>query len=204
MKNISWNGILNIAYNYNEVINYDFGNPIVGNYLGRGDYFLEGKPTDYFTAYKYKGVDKRGVPIVNIKGKDIIVDSNIPSFTIDYTGGENVTDYLEYQGRTTPLVNTSFINSFDIYNFSLNIIMSGSFGHIFRMPGIYSSNSILQGTFNTSKNTKEGWTPNNKTNIPATSPTKGVNDQLYKDFGGQWANYYNNGSASIRNASHVN
>lgn len=204
-KGLEWNGLLNVAYNYNEVTSFDYRNNVVSNYLAGGT-FIEGKPIDYLNTYQWVGVSDQGAAIVRINGQELTIDKNLPSSDInqiDYVKGQNVYDFLKYSGRRTPSVTSTFRNSFKYKNFELIATVSGKFGHKFLLPGV-SGSTISRNSFTTSEASANGWSNANKnSNIPKTSPEENVDNTLLKSYGHMWSNYYNKSTANVRDASFI-
>lgn len=203
VKGLQWNSTLNASYNYNEVLKFDNPNNIASTYLG-SNFFVEGRPTDHLYTYRWLGVDDKGAGIVSINGERTVLDKTIPSNnTIDYQAGETVDDFLDYQGRVTPVVYSSLINSLKYKNFSLTFIVSGKFGHKFMLPGIQTG-YLSYGNYSASKTTELGWTRENpNTATPMTTPSTQEDADLMKENGNNWKNYYNRGSDLVRNASFI-
>lgn len=139
-KDFNWSGMLNFDYNYNEVLEYNYLNPTLFNYLGsnRGGY-VEGRPTDYLYAVKLVGTTKDGFYVQEKRNGELVVANNnansfanvsrstIPGMSVDDD------DRIYYMGRTTPPATIGFTNTFSYKGFSLMAIITGRFGHVFRM-----------------------------------------------------------------------
>jgi len=207
----SWNGVLNMSYNYNEVLSFDDKSPIVstyrydyGNPYQNTGYHIEGKPIDYLNTYKWLGLNDKGYGMIEVNGKTIVLDQLVSSNdvnSIDNTN-QNIYDFLQYEGRKTPIVFSSFISSFKYKNFDLSFTISGKFGHKFMMSGIQSGN-LSPNSFSASKTIDQAWSDSNKdTSTPIANPQSSDTD-LYKTYGGNSAIYYNASSDLVRDASHI-
>jgi TonB-linked SusC/RagA family outer membrane protein len=148
-RGFNWTGTVNADYNYNEVLRYDYINPTLANYLGsnRGAY-IPGRPTDYLYMIKIVGTTKDGYFVQQKKNGELVVAnstansfsnfgrSTIPGLNVDQD------DRIYYQGRTTPPATFGFTNTFSYKGFSLMAVITGRFGHVFRMTDQWLNYSL--------------------------------------------------------------
>lgn len=125
-KNIGFSSNLNFSYNISKVlnllhINYDY-------FAIRSPHFEEGKPVDAIYSYTYLGMDANNNPILQGIGHTSFTFNDVPPVTADDR------NYMQYSGSAQPTTVIGWQNSLSACGFSLYVIVTGEFGHVFRRP----------------------------------------------------------------------
>ena len=124
---LRWQGVLNFAYNYNEVKKFNVDALIYPGSQG----FMEGYPTDAILALKPAGYTPEG--LVQLQGKDgtvqTIVDQET-AHTSEYISRDlSKSNWFYYIGQETPKSNLSFSNYFTWRGLTLSFMVTGQFGY---------------------------------------------------------------------------
>ena len=124
---LRWQGVLNYAYNYNEVEKFLVTAPL--NVMMPG--YMEGYPMDAIIALKFAGYTPEGY--VQLQGKDgtlepiMDAESAHSSGTISRDLDED--NWYYYIGQRTPKSNLSFSNYFTYKGLTLSFMITGQFGY---------------------------------------------------------------------------
>lgn len=127
-----WTGNLNVAYNFNKVLNYfRTEHPYWWMTGSGGTTWVEGENMNSMYSYVYGGMRNVGteqnpkmVPVVKLGGDDYMPFNG--STTLD---GK---DFLENQGVTIPPFTLGMTHTFNYKTFGLTFCVVGNFGHVFR------------------------------------------------------------------------
>jgi hypothetical protein len=151
--------------------------------IGR-DAYIEGKSLSTIYAYKWAGLDENGMPqIYDAERNKIGIDENME----DINGLKDV-------GQTLPPFYGGFINNFSYKNFSLSVMMSYKFGHVFRRPSFTGTSSKAY-----HKDLTKMWTPEStNTNVPGMPMTI-----LGGNMRNNYRSYYMYSDELIEDASHI-
>ena len=130
---IRWAGIVNFAYNNNEIRQL-FKNTYIYNDLrdGGSAAYVEGYDANTLWALRYGGIknvgtenDPKYAPVY--KG----VDDEVKQLS-ESPPSVDAREYMAAQGTTVAPYNIGFTNNFTIQNFNFSFIITGKFGHVFR------------------------------------------------------------------------
>lgn len=128
---ITWNGSFNFAYNQNIVKEYKV------NAISPGGSYVAGLPLSPMWGQLLVGYTPQGLPILEGKdGERVVVKDQASSHIADKLApGESPADnnWLRFYGTTVAPYNVGFSNTFNIYDFTLSFMITGQFGHYFRI-----------------------------------------------------------------------
>ena len=132
---LRWNGMLNYAFNHNEVKKFD----LTTSFPAMNPGFVEDYPVDLICALKPAGYTPEGYVILQGKDgtQDIILDYATSHMTEQILRNEGQTiddnNWVYYVGSQTPKSNLSFSNTFSWKGLTLSFMLTGRFGyHVFR------------------------------------------------------------------------
>lgn len=134
-NDITWNGILNFAYNKNEITDY-FQSRYAYDELTASAKYIEGYNANSLWSFKYSGLKQFGdktIPAYYF-GKDEEGNDKFQPVTVMPTSTDG-RDISFHEGTTVAPYILGFNNSFKIYDFDFSFIIIGEFGHKFRMSG---------------------------------------------------------------------
>jgi hypothetical protein len=140
-KDFSWATDLTFSYNKNEVVEATILNPKANFYLPGSAYInrVVGKPIDALWSFRYAGLDNQGSPQIYADASDlnseIIKYPEANPFGLDQTA-------LTYSGQLSPKYFGGLSNTFSYKSFTLSVLMSYKFGHVFRKPTHTFDNAI--------------------------------------------------------------
>lgn len=128
---LKWRGILNYAYNHNEVKKFK----LTTSFPALNPNYVEGYPVDLQLVLKPVGYTPEG--FILLQGKDgkreAIVDYNTSHMgeQIARQNGESIDDnnWVYYLGSKTPSGNLSFSNQFTWKGLTLSFMITGRFGY---------------------------------------------------------------------------
>ena len=124
---LRWLGVLNYAYNYNEVTKFDVQSQLTPSQLG----FMEGYPMDVIIALKPVGYTAEG--LVQLQGKDgtlETIESSATSHSQELISRDlDENNWFYYLGQRTPKSNLSFSNYFTYKGLTLSFMITGRFGY---------------------------------------------------------------------------
>lgn len=128
---LRWNGILNYAFNHNEVKEFK----LQTSFLAFTPGYVEGYPVDLINVLKPVGYTPEGFVI--LQGKDgtleTIVDYETSHCTEQVMRNEGQTidenNWAYYLGTATPKSNLSFTNTFTWKGLTLSFMITGRFGY---------------------------------------------------------------------------
>lgn len=103
----------------------------IADAISRNGASIAGYPRGALFSIPFAGLDANGIP--TFKGKN----GEGTTQKINLQERENITDYLKYEGSTTPKGYGGFINDFRYKNFSLNIGISFRYGNKIRLDDVY-------------------------------------------------------------------
>ena len=131
-KDISWTSEANYSYNYNKITRLESGNTLVSSSVGTQTFFEGGTVSDYY-AYKYDGYFE-GVPyVIKQDGSHHPMNTSTPSMN-------NATAGILYNMGTTIAPHLlGWTNTFKIKDFTVMILLTGKFGHVFARQPIFAS-----------------------------------------------------------------
>ena len=128
---LRWNGNLNLAYNYNKVLEYN----VTSQYDAYHMDIIKGYPIDAIAVVKFKGYTKEGYVILQGKdGNDEIIKDRQTSHMndqVDRQSGKSLDDfnYYYYLGTGTPKYEMGFTNRFSYKGITLSFMITGRFGY---------------------------------------------------------------------------
>lgn len=128
---ISWSGNLNFSYNKNIVKEYRVSpvNP--------GGAYVVGFPLSPVWGQKLIGYSPEGLPVLEGKdGQTVVVKDQASSHISDkLVPGESPADnnWLRYYGTSAAPYNVGFSNTFILYDFTISFMLTGQFGHFFKL-----------------------------------------------------------------------
>lgn len=131
-KEISWTSELNYSYNYNKITRLESGNTLVGSSVGTQTFFEGGSVSDYY-AYKYDGYFD-GVPyVVKKDGSHHPMNAPTPNINNETAG------ILFNMGTTIAPHLLGWTNTFKIKDFSVTVLLTAKFGHVFARRAIFAA-----------------------------------------------------------------
>ncbi|OEK08956.1 hypothetical protein A8C32_13685 [Flavivirga aquatica] len=189
-KSFNYSTTLNLSFNENEVTKVDIPDDRPFTYTVSRTPLIN-TPLRYLYSYQYQGLNNEGDPLFLNENGDLEND------VID-----NV-DALKYEGTTLPKFYGSWINQFTYKDFSLRVLTTFKFGHVFRnpdfldysqLPSRFGGNHFIHDEF---ENRWQNPGDETSTNIPRipTSRADASQDMYF--------NYYRYGSQNIDDASHI-
>jgi len=119
-KAVKWNVGLNFSHNKNRVEEIEMPDETPGSYLGMKP--KVGLPINYMYSYKWAGLSDTGTPQVYNENGEIV----------DYSSPIENAEALKYEGTTVPKFYGSLVNTVSYKGFSLSLLMTYKFGHVFR------------------------------------------------------------------------
>ena len=128
---LRWNGMLNYAFNHNEVKKFD----LTTSFPAMNPGFVEDYPVDLICALKPVGYTPEGYVILQGKDgtQDIILDYETSHCTEQILRNEGQTiddnNWVYYVGSQTPKSNLSFSNTFSWKGLTLSFMLTGRFGY---------------------------------------------------------------------------
>ena len=136
---LRWQGVLNYAYNYNEVTKFSVQSDLTPSSIG----YMEGYPTDAIVALKPVGYTEEGY--VQLQGKD----GTLETITTAATSHANElisrdldeSNWFYYIGQRTPKSNLSFSNYFTYKGLTLSFMITGRFGYYVNRGDQFSTNT---------------------------------------------------------------
>ena len=136
---LRWQGVLNYAYNYNEVTKFSVQADLTPSSPG----YMEGYPTDAIIALKPVGYTPEGY--VQLQGKDgtlEIVETATASHANDLVSRDlDENNWFYYLGQRTPKSNLSFSNYFTWRGLTLSFMITGRFGYYVNRGDQFSTNT---------------------------------------------------------------
>lgn len=122
LKDFDWNLRWVFSYNKNKISNNKMAEttPYLNRVTG-STRFVEGYAREALWSYRWAGLDEKGEPMVYNKDGEKTYDIA----TLD-------ADDLEYSGTYQPKYNGSLTSSMRYKNFTLNMMFTYNFGHVFR------------------------------------------------------------------------
>ena len=131
---LRWQGVLNYAYNYNEVTKFSVQSDLTPSSPG----YMEGYPIGAIIALKPVGYTPEGY--ILLQGKDgtqqAIVDGATSHSAELISRDLDKSNWFYYIGTTTPKSNLSFSNYFTYKGLTLSFMITGRFGYYVN-PGDY-------------------------------------------------------------------
>ncbi|PUZ29716.1 SusC/RagA family TonB-linked outer membrane protein [Chitinophaga parva] len=126
-RNFEWIANVTFSYNTNKITDARFN--VTSSLLNSGGVGgpIAGKPSDYFMAFRYKGLDKNGAPVI---------------YGGDKTNGDTLTSVkqvtnindLKMAGRTTPPYFGGLGQTFRYKRLSLYVLATYKFGYVIQRP----------------------------------------------------------------------
>lgn len=130
-RRISWNGNFNFSYNRNIVKEYKAAA------ITPGGAYVKGFPLSPLWGQLLVGYTPEGLPVLEGKdGQQVIVKDQASSHINDKLApGESTADnnWLRFYGTTVAPYNIGFSNTFNIFDFTVSFMITGQFGHYFRL-----------------------------------------------------------------------
>ena len=137
---LRWNGMLNYAFNRNEVKEYALKSSFSAFFSG----YVENYPVDLINVLKPVGYTPEGFVILQGKdGTQEIIQSYETSHSMEQimrSEGETIDDnnWAYYLGSATPKSNLSFTNTFTWKGLTLSFMITGRFGYYVERNDIFS------------------------------------------------------------------
>lgn len=121
-KDFDWNLRWIFSYNKNKITknNTKESSPQLTRVTGTTN-FVEGYAREAVWSYRWAGLDEKGEPMVYKKNGE-------KTYDVSELGAED----LEYSGTYQPKYNGSFTSSMRYKQFTLNLLFTYNFGHVFR------------------------------------------------------------------------
>lgn len=124
---VQYQTMVTYAYNKNEITDLYYP-AIYGFDMLSGNAFVQGRPIQPVYSYTYLGM-KDGEPwVAGVKGAPNRFDD-----LALHNRGLGL-QYLNYEGTAIPPHTMSWLNTFRAFNFSLNVLFTGTMGGVYRNP----------------------------------------------------------------------
>lgn len=193
--NVRFTGTLTYAYNKNKITRLYNDLNTVSDILNAE--YVEGYPIGAVFAFKYAGVNDKGIPmvyngIVDKDGKE--GTTTIDDDNIWFNGNPNM---AKYQGTTVSPHTAGLTLGLDWKSFSLSALFKGRFGGKIRMPS-FSYNDLSY--FSKATYSGELHDVLNGTNRMLPLPDKNIESYVYTTY---WPFFYNNLNINFENASYI-
>lgn len=135
---VEYQTMVTYAYNKNEITDL-FYPAIYGFDMLSGNAFVQGRPIQPVYSYTYLGM-KDGEPwVAGVKGTPNRFDD-----LALHNRGLGL-QYLNYEGTAIPPHTMSWLNTFRVYNFGLNVLFTGTMGGKYRNPVFNYATTIGSG-----------------------------------------------------------
>lgn len=130
--NFNWNTSFNFSTSENEITKWESRDRI-GDAVSRNGANIQGYPRGALFSIPFAGLDANGVPTFKDKDGGTVQNINLQE-------RDKITDYLKYEGSTTPKGFGGLTNNFRYKNIDLNIGLSYRYGNVIRLDDVYKSN----------------------------------------------------------------
>ncbi|MCF0202085.1 MAG: SusC/RagA family TonB-linked outer membrane protein [Bacteroidaceae bacterium] len=181
-KDFKWETNFIFAHNETEITSLysqDRTIDLIKNFGGK----KVGYPVNALFSIPFMGLTEEGLPQLLTENGDIT------TWDINFQERDK-TDYLKYEGTTTPVFTGSLGNIFTYKGFRLNVFITYSFGNVVRLDPVFSAHytdlSSLTKEFN------NRWMvpgDENKTTVPAILSYRQYNDESQYRYGYNAYNY---------------
>lgn len=130
-REFKWRSTLTYSKVKTEVTRLDTRTQVMDLITGTG-FALEGGPARGLYSIPFLHLNDEGLPVfLNSDNQETVT-------SINFQERDNI-GFLKYEGPTDPIHTGGFGNTFSYKNFSLNVVMTSTFGHVVRLNPIFSN-----------------------------------------------------------------